>query len=357
MAEPSAEPADPGAARLSPPGPPATRPVAVDAMGGDRAPAEIVAGAIQAAEAGLAVVLVGDPDRLGDTGGLPVIPAREIIEMHEDPGRAVRTKKDSSLVRAAEAVRDGTAVGHGQRRQHRGHHGQRPVPHGPHPGRGPAGDRHADSGARDDPDRAARRRRQRRVHRRLAGAVRPDGLGLRQTAVRDRRSPGRAALDRRGTRQGQPPGQGDVRPARGRRSRARRALHRQRRRPRRHVRRRRRGRHRRLHRQRGPEDPGRLHEVRLQGGARGPAGRRGRRPGRRGPPGRPDAAGRPSSTPTPTAAPCCSASTACASSATGRPRPGPSSTPSGVAHHAVREGLVDQLRAAITAPSDLGASI
>jgi phosphate acyltransferase len=84
-------------------------PVAVDAMGGDRAPGEIVAGALQAAEAGLAVVLVGDPDRLGDTGGLTVLPARETIEMHEDPGRAVRTKKDSSLVRAAEAVRDGVA--------------------------------------------------------------------------------------------------------------------------------------------------------------------------------------------------------------------------------------------------------
>lgn len=79
-------------------------------MGGDRAPAEIVAGAIQAAEAGLSVVLVGDRDRLGDTGGLPVIAARETIEMHEDPGRAVRTKKDSSLLRAAEAVRDGSAV-------------------------------------------------------------------------------------------------------------------------------------------------------------------------------------------------------------------------------------------------------
>jgi glycerol-3-phosphate acyltransferase PlsX len=55
------------------------------------------------------VVLVGDPDRIGDTGGLDVIVARETIEMHEDPGRAVRTKKDSSLIRAAEAVRDGTA--------------------------------------------------------------------------------------------------------------------------------------------------------------------------------------------------------------------------------------------------------
>ncbi|HUJ65189.1 MAG TPA: phosphate acyltransferase PlsX, partial [Acidimicrobiales bacterium] len=84
-------------------------PVAVDAMGGDRAPGEIVAGAIQAAAAGLAVVLVGDPDRIGDTDGLEVIPASQAVEMHEDPARAVRTKKDSSLVRCAEAVRDGNA--------------------------------------------------------------------------------------------------------------------------------------------------------------------------------------------------------------------------------------------------------
>jgi len=83
--------------------------VAVDAMGGDRAPAEIVAGAVQAAEAGLPVVLVGDPDRIGDARGLEVLPAREVIEMHVDPARGVRTKKDSSLVRAAEAVRDGRA--------------------------------------------------------------------------------------------------------------------------------------------------------------------------------------------------------------------------------------------------------
>jgi phosphate acyltransferase len=87
----------------------ASLPVAVDAMGGDKAPAEIVAGALQAAEAGMAVVLVGDPARIGDTGELPVITALEVIEMHEDPARAVRTKKDSSLVRAAEAVRDGRA--------------------------------------------------------------------------------------------------------------------------------------------------------------------------------------------------------------------------------------------------------
>lgn len=78
-------------------------------MGGDRAPAEIIAGAIAAAEEGLPVLLVGDPDRMGDTGGLPVLAAGEVIEMHDDPARAVRTKKDSSLIRAAEAVRDGRA--------------------------------------------------------------------------------------------------------------------------------------------------------------------------------------------------------------------------------------------------------
>ena len=86
-------------------------PVAVDAMGGDRAPGEIVAGARQAAsELGVAVVLVGRPEELGDTGGLEVIPASEVISMEEDAGQGVRRKKDSSLVRAAEAVRDGRAI-------------------------------------------------------------------------------------------------------------------------------------------------------------------------------------------------------------------------------------------------------
>jgi glycerol-3-phosphate acyltransferase PlsX len=85
-------------------------PVAVDAMGGDRAPAEIVLGARQAAELGIPVVLVGPTDgSLGDVGDLEVIPATEVIGMSEDAARGVRTKKDSSLVRAAEAVRDGRA--------------------------------------------------------------------------------------------------------------------------------------------------------------------------------------------------------------------------------------------------------
>jgi phosphate acyltransferase len=86
-------------------------PVAVDAMGGDRAPGEIVAGARQVAEqTGIKVVLVGRPGEMGDTGDLPVVPASEVIGMDDDPGQGVRRMKDSSVVRAAEAVRDGKAM-------------------------------------------------------------------------------------------------------------------------------------------------------------------------------------------------------------------------------------------------------
>ena len=85
-------------------------PIAVDAMGGDNAPLQIVEGAAQAArDLGVPVVLVGDPARIGDPLGLDVIACTEVIEMDEDGARAVRRKKDSSLVVAAEAVRDGKA--------------------------------------------------------------------------------------------------------------------------------------------------------------------------------------------------------------------------------------------------------
>jgi len=85
-------------------------PIAVDAMGGDNAPDAIVAGARRAVdEFGIPVVLVGRSADLGDTGGLEVIEASEVIAMDADPGSSVRTMKDSSLVRAAEAVRDGRA--------------------------------------------------------------------------------------------------------------------------------------------------------------------------------------------------------------------------------------------------------
>jgi glycerol-3-phosphate acyltransferase PlsX len=79
-------------------------------MGGDRAPGEIVAGARRAADEGLPVVLVGPPALVGDTLGLALVPCTEIIAMDEDAAQAVRRKKDSSLVRAAELVRDGKAA-------------------------------------------------------------------------------------------------------------------------------------------------------------------------------------------------------------------------------------------------------
>ena len=85
-------------------------PIAVDAMGGDKAPAEIVAGARRAAaELGLPILLVGRRAALGDVGDLEVLEASEVIGMDDDPGAGVRKKRDSSLVRAAEAVRDGRA--------------------------------------------------------------------------------------------------------------------------------------------------------------------------------------------------------------------------------------------------------
>ena len=85
-------------------------PVAVDAMGGDRAPGAIVEGALIAAEKfGIPIILVGRPEEMGDVGSLEVFAASEVIGMEDDPGQGVRRKKDSSLVRAAELVRDGKA--------------------------------------------------------------------------------------------------------------------------------------------------------------------------------------------------------------------------------------------------------
>ena len=86
-------------------------PIAIDAMGGDHAPAAIVEGARRAAdELGVPVVLVGRPEDLDPLrGDLDVVAASQVIGMDADAGSSVRTMKDSSLVRAAEAVRDGSA--------------------------------------------------------------------------------------------------------------------------------------------------------------------------------------------------------------------------------------------------------
>jgi phosphate acyltransferase len=81
--------------------------VAVDAMGGDRGPAEIVAGALEAAADGIVPVLYG-PASLNPRG-LEHVVAEQVIAMHEKPAEAVRAKPGSSLVSSCRAIADRTA--------------------------------------------------------------------------------------------------------------------------------------------------------------------------------------------------------------------------------------------------------
>jgi glycerol-3-phosphate acyltransferase PlsX len=81
--------------------------VAVDALGGDNAPQEIVAGAATAASADVEPILFGPPGL--DTAGLRLVEADETIEMDDPAVRAVRSKPGSTLVRAVRAVADGDA--------------------------------------------------------------------------------------------------------------------------------------------------------------------------------------------------------------------------------------------------------
>ena len=94
--------------------------VALDAMGGDKAPGEVVLGAIQAArEYSMGVYLVGREDAIRaelakhDTSGLdlPIVHTDEFIEMDEHPVSAVRKKKNASMTLALQLVRDGSALG------------------------------------------------------------------------------------------------------------------------------------------------------------------------------------------------------------------------------------------------------
>jgi phosphate acyltransferase len=81
--------------------------IAVDAMGGDRAPREVVAGALEAASVEIRPVLVGPPGL--ETYGLELVEATTTIGMDEKPSEAVRAKRDSSLVVACRLVREGRA--------------------------------------------------------------------------------------------------------------------------------------------------------------------------------------------------------------------------------------------------------
>lgn len=90
--------------------------VAVDAMGGDNAPAEIVKGAVEAinADKRVKVFLVGRQDAVNeqlkqytyDPAQLEVVHAEEVIETAEPPVMAIRKKKDSSIVRCMTLVKE-----------------------------------------------------------------------------------------------------------------------------------------------------------------------------------------------------------------------------------------------------------
>jgi glycerol-3-phosphate acyltransferase PlsX len=94
--------------------------IALDAMGGDHAPRPEVEGAIQAArEFGVRVLLTGKPEAIRAElhqhahRGLPIeiVPASEVITMHDSPVQAYRKKKDSSVHVAARLVKSGEADG------------------------------------------------------------------------------------------------------------------------------------------------------------------------------------------------------------------------------------------------------
>ena len=93
--------------------------IALDAMGGDFAPEQVVAGGVQAhRELGVEVVFVGQKDRVdaalaasGAGKWAAIEDAPEVIGMDEHPANSVRSKKASSIVRGIQMVEDGRAAG------------------------------------------------------------------------------------------------------------------------------------------------------------------------------------------------------------------------------------------------------
>lgn len=96
--------------------------IALDAMGGDHAPHEVIAGAVDAAQQwGITISLVGKPDVIeqelakhkaaGRSAGLklPIVPASQVIEMYDKPANAVRAKPDNSMSVGCKLVRSGEA--------------------------------------------------------------------------------------------------------------------------------------------------------------------------------------------------------------------------------------------------------
>ena len=94
--------------------------LAVDAMGGDYAPGEIIAGALQGAQdLGLGLILVGDRNAVNgelskhpaDGLDIEVVHAGDVIQMAEDPSQAVRSKPEASINVACRVVLEGRADG------------------------------------------------------------------------------------------------------------------------------------------------------------------------------------------------------------------------------------------------------
>ena len=95
--------------------------IAIDAMGGDHAPHEIVRGVVEAAaklEKVEELILVGDEKAIRDElrscraenhAKITVVHTSQVIEMGEHPAQAVRKKRDSSIARAVDMVKDGRA--------------------------------------------------------------------------------------------------------------------------------------------------------------------------------------------------------------------------------------------------------
>jgi glycerol-3-phosphate acyltransferase PlsX len=90
--------------------------VALDLLGGDHAPESVVDGALLVTDPEVELVLVGPvelAERLlaerGATGRLRLVAASQVVEMDEDPARAIRAKRDATVRVAARLVRDGEA--------------------------------------------------------------------------------------------------------------------------------------------------------------------------------------------------------------------------------------------------------
>jgi len=84
--------------------------VAVDAMGGDRAPEEIVAGAVEARSDTVETVLFGRREELEPLAqGLEIVHAEDVVAMDEKPSDAAREKRASSMFAACRAVGEGSA--------------------------------------------------------------------------------------------------------------------------------------------------------------------------------------------------------------------------------------------------------